>query len=122
MQIKRNGLVMARKTKAIPKRVAIRQKLSTSDYVFPKELAFPVSDAYHAGLALQALLRVAGRHGINEESKIRAAKVLNTVKKRFPGIYKGEHNLVSDVKRQYHLSMEKRGEQSIVSRMIVKYD
>ena len=124
MQIKRNGLIMARKTKAIPKRAAIRKKLPISDYVFPEERSFPIPDAYHGGLALQALLRIAGRHGVDPELRAKAAKVLGAVKKKFPGIYKGEHNLVSSVKRQYHLNSGKQTNcsQSIVDRMFAKYN
>ena len=103
MRIKRNGYVTATKTRAIPKRVAARRKLAPGDFVFPDEMAYPIPDAYHAGLALQALIRTAGRHGVDYDSRIRALKVLKAVRKRFPGIYGGEHNLVEEVKRRYRL-------------------
>ena len=103
MRIKRNGYVTSTKTKAIPKRVGIRRKLSPKDFVFPDEMAYPIPDAYHAGLALQALIRTAGRHGVDHGSRVRALKVLKAVRKRFPGIYGGEHNLVEEVKRRYRL-------------------
>ena len=101
MRIKRDGLVSAAKTKAIPKRVKLRRLLPPHEFVFPKERAYPIPDAYHAGLALQALIRTAGRHGVNQSSRIRALKVLESVKDCFPGIYAGEGNLVKEVKRIY---------------------
>lgn len=103
MKIRRNGLVSAAKTKAIPKRVKVRRSLPPSDFVFPKERAYPIPDAYHAGLALQALIRTAGRHGTDFDSRVRALKVLKAVKRRFPGIYEGESNLVDKVRRIYRI-------------------
>jgi hypothetical protein len=127
MQIKSNGYRMARKTKAIPKRVAVRRRLPASDYVFPDDEAYPIPDAYHAGLALQALLRTAGRHGIDEPSRERASKVLGAVRKRFPGIYDGEHNLVVAVRRRYGLRHpvhggKEPGKLSSVDSLIGRYD
>ena len=103
MRIKRNGYVTAKKTRAIPKRVAARKKLAPGDFVFPDEMAYPIPDAYHAGLALQALIRTVGRHGVDHGSRVRALKVLKAVRRRFPGIYGGEHNLVDEVKLRYRL-------------------
>lgn len=103
MQIRRDGLAIAKKTKAIPKKVAVRLKLPASDYVFPEERSYPIPDAHHAGLALLALLRTAGRHGTGHGARIKALKVLKAVKSRFPGIYEGEANLVTDVKRRYRV-------------------
>ena len=103
MKIRRNGLVSAAQTKAIPKRAKARRKLPPGDFVFPEERAYPIPDAYHAGLALQALIRTAGRHGTDFDSRVRALKVLRAVKRRFPGIYGGESNLVDKVKRIYRI-------------------
>ena len=103
MKIKRNGLVSAAKTKAIPKRVKVRRALPAGEFVFPEERAYPIPDAYHAGLALQALIRTAGRHGVDFDSRCRALKVLKAVRRRFPGIYRGEGNLVEGIKRIYRI-------------------
>ena len=109
MKIKRNGLVSAAKTKAIPKRVKVRRALPAGDFVFPEERAYPIPDAYHAGLALQAIIRTAGRHGTNFNSRHRALKVLRAVQRRFPGIYRGEGNLVAEIKRICRISDSERG-------------
>ena len=103
MKIKRNGYATAKRTRAIPRRVAAWRRLSPGDFVFPDEMAYPIPDAHHAGLALQALIRTAGRHGIDYSSRVRALKVLEAVRRRFPGIYGGEHNLVEEVKRRHRL-------------------
>lgn len=121
MQVKRNGLVTARKTKAIPRRAVARRWLPASSYVFPTERAYPIPDAHHAGLALQALLRVAGRHGVDAGSRRRAARVLAVVRRRFPGIYEGERNLVTEVRSRYRLQTQSYGPQSVVDRMVDKY-
>ena len=132
MQIRRDGLAIARKTKAIPRRISARRRLPAGDYVFPGERAYPIPDAHHAGLALQALLRTAGRHGTGHDARVRALKVLKAVKRRFPGIYEGEANLVADVKRRYRIQPgvlleaaesldEFRHKKSIVDRLADKY-
>ena len=122
MQIRRDGLAMAKRTKAIPRRISARRRLPASDYVFPEERAYPIPDAHHAGLALQALLRTAGRHGTGHEARLRALKVLKAVKHRFPGIYKGEASLVADVKRRYGvIDSSEFSRESIFARLQARY-
>ncbi len=60
-----------------------RRQLKPSDYVYPKERAFPIHDKAHA----KAALILSGRKGPDVQKKVRAA-----VKRRFP-------DLVSDSKK-----------------------
>jgi len=103
MQISMNGHRMAKKTKKLPSKIKGRRKLPAEIFVFPEERTFPIPDAHHAGLSLSALMRMAGRHGVDATSRTKARKVLAAVKKRFPGVYSGESDIVSSVKRRYGL-------------------
>jgi|WetSurMetagenome_2_1015567.scaffolds.fasta_scaffold256698_2 hypothetical protein len=88
--------VPAHRTKAVPSR---RQAMRASDFAIPEDRSYPIPDAYHATLALGALLRSAGRHGVSSNFRSRARKVLAAVRSRFPGVYRGEADLVAKVRR-----------------------
>jgi len=103
MQICMNGHRTAKRTTKLPERISGRKKLPAEIFVFPEERSFPIPDAHHAGLALSALMRMAGRHGVDERSRTKARKVLAAVRSRFPGVYLGESDIVSSVKRRYRL-------------------
>jgi len=55
-----------------------RKNLPSSDFVFPKEHAYPIPDKAHAR---NALARVSANGTPEEKKKVRAA-----VKRKFPGI------------------------------------
>jgi hypothetical protein len=127
MQILTNGRRTAKKTKKLPSRIKGRRKLPSEIFVFPEERSFPIPDAHHAGLALSALMRMAGRHGVDSTSRVKARKVLAAVKKRFPGVYAGEADIVAAVKRRYRLRAIYSSSPSpsfftLLSKMIEKYD
>lgn len=71
-----------------------------SSFAIPETRSYPIPDAYHAKLALSALMRVYGRHGSDPVS---ARKVLAAVKHRFPGVYLCESMLVSKIKARHHV-------------------
>jgi len=49
------------RTKAIPNRVSVRRRMPGSAFAVPETKSYPIPDAYHAELALTALLRVVYR-------------------------------------------------------------
>lgn len=107
MQIKSgHGSRTARKHGTYSRASSARKHLPPSEFVVdghlpPSERRFPIPDADHAGRALQSLLRIAGRHGVTEAYRHEALAVLNAVKKKFPGVYRGEHDLVREVMRTF---------------------
>ena len=70
-----------------------RADLPLSEYAIPGRRAYPIPDEYHATLALQSLIRVAGRHGPRKND---ARKVILAVKRRWPGVYICEFDLVCE--------------------------
>jgi len=100
--------VPVHRTKAVPRKTTSRRKIK-GPFVFPAKKGtnlrprFPVPDAYHAKLALGALLRIAGRHGTSAPYKAEARKVLSTVKHKYPHVYACEAPLVRAVKHRYGL-------------------
>jgi hypothetical protein len=109
MAIKTNGVRSVSRTKKLPERIKARRKMMGRVFALPEERAYPLTDAYHATLALSALMRVVGRHGVNEENRRRARLVLAAVRKRFPGVYAGEADIVASVKRAYGLAAHASG-------------
>lgn len=87
-----------KRTKKLSKRK--RAKLTPSKYAIPERRAYPIPDAYHATLALQSLIRVAGRHG---PRKTDARRVISAVKKRWPDVYICEFDLVCEAAERNHL-------------------
>jgi hypothetical protein len=73
------------------------------DFAVPETKSYPIPDRYHAELALTALLRVAGRHGVTPEGKRTAKEVLAAVRRRFPVVYHGEETTVNKIIRKYRL-------------------
>lgn len=86
-----------------------RDNLPDSAFAIPEYRAFPIPDAYHATLALGALLRTYGRQWDIATDKERgdyrweAKKVLAAVKRKFPGVYKCEQDLVDKVRDAYDI-------------------
>jgi hypothetical protein len=72
-------------------------------FAVPETRGYPIPDPYHAELALTALLRVVGRHGVTPEGRRTAKEVLRAVHKRYPAVYFAEHNVVEKIRRKYHL-------------------
>lgn len=77
-----------------------RRRLKDEIFALPETRSYPLTDAYHARLALTSLLRVAGRHGSDPAL---ARKVLRAVEKRFPEVYLCYMPLVVKVKRAYRV-------------------
>lgn len=65
---------MPHRTEAIPSRVGVRRRMPARTFAVPETRGYPIPDPYHAELALTALLRVVGRHGVTPEGK-RTAKI-----------------------------------------------
>ena len=91
------------RTKAIPNRVGVRRRMPASKFTVPETRSFPIPDAYHAELALTALLRVAGRHGVSAEGRRTAREVLAAVRHKFPSIYSREEEVVAEIHDRYGL-------------------
>jgi len=91
------------RTKAIPNRVGIRRRMPASAFAVPETHAYPIPDAYHAELALTALLRVVGRHGVSAEGRRTAREVLAAVRHKFPRVYQKEQEIVAEIHDQYGL-------------------
>lgn len=92
----------ARKTS---RRTSSRNKQPASDFALPGK-RYPLYDAYHATLALSHLLRVAGRHGPrkNKASRKKEARlVIRAVRKRWPGVYACEGDLLAKVRKAHRL-------------------
>jgi hypothetical protein len=99
--IKKNGVVPARRTGKVPRKITARRRVAPGKFVFPETRGFPIPDPYHATLALSSLMRIAGRHGVTSESRARAHEVLRAVRERFPRVYAGERDLVAEINRAY---------------------
>lgn len=93
----------AHRTKAVPNRVATRRRMPARVFAVPETKSYPIPDAYHAELALTALLRVVGRHGKSPEGRRTAREVLAAVRRRYPGVYRREELVVEKVQRKYDL-------------------
>lgn len=95
--------VPAKRTAKIPSTIKGRRKLKGARWVFPERKAYDISDAYHATLALQALLRVAGRQGTAEPYRDDARIVLAKVRKMWPGVWSCEKDLVKRIRTRFRL-------------------
>jgi len=120
MQILTNGRRTAKKTKKLPSRIKGRRKLPSEIFVFPEERSFPIPDAHHAGLALSALMRMAGRHGVDSIAYTPGNLF-------FTAASAGEADIVAAVKRRYRLRAIYSSSPSpsfftLLSKMIEKYD
>jgi hypothetical protein len=101
MSIKKDGVVPARRTGKVPRKMSARRRFAPGEFIFPETRGFPIPDPYHATLALSSLMRIAGRHGVSSESRARARAVLEAVRERFPQVYAGERELVAEIHRAY---------------------
>ena len=91
------------RTKAIPNRVSVRRRMPGSAFAVPETKSYPIPDAYHAELALTALLRVVGRHGVTAEGKKTSREVLRTVRHKCPTVYRKEEDVVAEIHDAYDL-------------------
>lgn len=89
------------RTKAIPNRVGVRCRMPESAFAVPETRSFPIPDAYHAELALTALLRIEGHYGVTTEGKRTAREVLAAVRHKFPAIYAREERVVAEIHDRY---------------------
>lgn len=99
----KNHKSRAHRTKAIPARVSVRRRMPSKVFAVPETKSYPIPDEYHAELALTALLRVVGRHGVTAEGKRTAREVLRAVRHKFPRIYQREQDVVAEIHDQYGL-------------------
>lgn len=60
-----------------------RKKLSSGDFVFPKERSFPIEDRAHAKAALQA---AGGARSGKPQSPARRAKIRRAVHRKYPSL------------------------------------
>ena len=77
-----------------------RKRMHASTFAVPETRSYPIPDAYHARLALSALMRVHGRHGADPNA---ARKVLAAVRQKFPIVYRSESMLVFKIKSAHHV-------------------
>jgi hypothetical protein len=92
--------IAAHKTRRVSRRISARRDMPAGQFALPASRRYPIHDEYHATLALSHLLRTVGRTG---PQPVEAKQVLSAVRRRWPGVYACEADLVKKVKRTHKL-------------------